>query len=672
MTERPLFAIRLVVIICGLCAGWLVLGGCAAVWQTPTPTPLPATATMTALPPAIETPSPTPTVAQATPTAQLAAIELGDEPLQYWSDPNDISSLLFDGQAIWAAAHGGVVRWEMDGSLKLYTPDDGLASQAVRGLALDGDGHIWIGYTDRDGWSEFDGQVWHTHATRQEAVEARYSALLAAQHTDPRLWSSRAASAWIWLPTSEGHVSSYDGERWRLYGEYNGITRATWLVDISDDGRVWAIGHGVSTAEEGDVWWEDHSLFSGIAGSYAINDLAVDKDGGMWLAYGGSTEEAGGVCRLDWAENRWSGYLHELNPDIPDKVHSVVVDADGTIWLCGEGGFSFHRPGTPWKTLHIEGADVKSFTRDARQNLWLGTSGGLWRAAPNGEQLRGPWRVAAPLVGSHVKALAWDSEERLWVGTTNGASFIKPDGQTGIALAGEILCIERASDGGIWLGSNSGLYAAGPDESSLRRLLPEPVIALAMDREGSLWVCTQQGILLQRDGDTFRQVADLKALAGVPARDMVFDSEGTLWLACESGLGMLQSDGSFNLNTVADGLLSSDVRAVTVGPEDVLWMATAKGLARRRPDGRWTRFTTESTEGGLRSMEVWDVHAEPSGVLWMASDKGISRRTPEEADWSYYDAPAARRVLPGPDGAIWVGTLGGLYRIQPTELVPIP
>ena len=153
---------------------------------------------------------------------------------------------------------------------------------------------------------------------------------------------------------------------------------------------------------------------------------------------------------------------------------------------------------------------------------------------------------------------------------------------------------------------------------------------------------------------------------------MVFDSQGTLWLACETGLGMLPSDGSFYVNTVADGLLSSNVRAVTVGPQDVLWMATAKGLARRRPDGRWTRFTTESTEGGVRSMELWDVYAEPSGVLWMANDKGISRRTPEKADWSYYDLPAARRVLPAPDGAIWVGTMGGLYRLQPAELTPIP
>jgi ligand-binding sensor domain-containing protein len=602
----------------------------------------------------------------------LAAISIGSDPVQYWSDPNDMSALLYDGQAIWAAAHGGVVRWQMDGSLQLYTPDDGLASQAIQGLALDGDGHVWVGYADYDGWSEYDGAAWHTYETRQQAVEQRYAALLAARHTDPRLWSSRPEGTWLWLPTFDGQVNAYDGTRWRLYTAYSGITAATWLVAVSDEGRVWAIGRGVSTAEEGDVWWDDHSLFADIPGSYAINDLAVDKDGGMWLAYGGGAQEAGGVCRLDWAENRWAGYMNALNPDIPTKVHSVVVDADGTVWLCGEGGFSFHRPGTPWKTLHIAGVDVKSFARDREQNLWLGTSGGLWHADAHGENLQGPWCVPAPLVGSQVRTLAWDAAQRLWVGTTNGLSFIEPSGATGIAQSGETLGSLSTSDGSLWLGGMQGLWRAVDGTTMLERTLSEPIVALAQGPDGALWWCTQAGSLARMlDGRT-EQVAQALDLAGALPRDLAVDSAGTLWFATELGLGQLASDGTFLLNTVEHGLLSEDVRAVAVGPEDLLWVATAKGLARRRADGRWTRFTSESTEGGLRDMELWDVWVAADGTLWMATDKGISRRTPENADWCYYDVPGARCIMPGPDGALWVGTLGGLYRIEPSELIAVP
>jgi len=656
-----------------LLAAMLSMTGCAAVWVTPTPTRLAPTITPTPTrtrPAATPTPYPTPTRIGPTPTIALAPISLEDAPLAFWSDPNDISALLHDGEVIWATVQGGVIRWQENGSCRLWTLDDGLASQAVRGLALDGEGRIWVGYADQDGWSCFQDAAWRHYATRQKAVETHYEALLSARQTDPRLWSSRPESDCIWLTTLEGRVRSYDGSRWRLYTEYNGITRGTWLIDISDEGQVWAIGQGVSTCEEGDVWWQDHSLFADIPGSYAINDLAVDKTGGMWLAYGGDTEEAGGVCCLHWEENRWAGYLHALNPSIPTKVHSVVVDPDGTIWLCGEGGFSFHHPGTPWKTLPLEGVDVKSFGRDAQGTLWLGTSRGLWQASADGGTVIGPWRVPAPLLGSQVRDLAWDEKDQLWVATTGGVSIIPRDGQTRLMRDGESFALVAGEDGAVFVGDNQGLTYC--DATGCESLLDEAVVALAVGPEGSVYACTQAGMLLRQETDSLEEVADLASLAGCPPRDLAIDGQGTVWFACAEGLGQLAADGTFYLNTVADGLLSEDVRAVAVGPEDVLWMATAKGLARRRADGRWTRFTTDSTEGGLRDMQMWDVNAMADGVLWMATEKGISRRLPENADWFYFDLPGARRVMPSEDGSVWIGTVGGLYRLRIDQLVAIP
>ena len=673
MIRKAFSPTALLILLVGISFSVLAMSGCAAVWVTPTPTRLPATATATPQrPTATITPSPTSASPGPTPTMQLARVTLDDSALSYWSDPNDISALLYDGSSIWTAVHGGVIHWDRDGSSRFYTVDDGLASPAVRGLALDGEGRVWIGYSDHDGWSCFDGHDWHHYATRQEAVETHHAAMLAARESDPRLWSCRPDSDWLWLPTLAGQVTAYDGERWRLYTEYNGITRDTWLVDIADDGRVWAIGQGVSTCEEGDVWWEDHSLFADIPGSYAINDLAVDKTGGMWLAYGGDTEEAGGVCCLHWEENRWAGYLYALNPSIPAKVHSVVVDPDGTIWLCGEGGFSYHHPGTPWRALSLPGVDVKSFGRDAQGDLWLGTSRGLWRADADGEQLEGPWRVSAPLLGSQVRALHWDGAGRLWVGTTGGVSFIAPDGDTDLLRTGESYALMTDAAGSVWIADGQGLHRSAPDSLSTDRLLAEAVIALATGPDGQLYLCTQTGWLLRLEDGTAQEIADLAALAGSLPRDLAIDSAGTVWFACIEGLGQLDAEGNFHLNTVQDGLLSEDVRAVAVGPEDVLWIATAKGLVRRRADGRWTRFTTESTEGGLRDMQMWDVQVQPDGVLWMATDKGVSRRTPENADWSYYDLPGARCVLPGADGTLWVGSSGGLYRLRSDALIAIP
>jgi ligand-binding sensor domain-containing protein len=131
---------------------------------------------------------------------------------------------------------------------------------------------------------------------------------------------------------------------------------------------------------------------------------------------------------------------------------------------------------------------------------------------------------------------------------------------------------------------------------------------------------------------------------------------------------MLTADGSLAVVTRGEGLLTNDVRAVAADGEGVVWYATAMGLVRLRPDGRWTRFTVESTGGGLRSMSMTALHVEPDGTLWMATDLGLSRRSPE-ADWSHYDLGGIRQIVTGADGAAWLGSDSGLYRLDRSALV---
>ena len=663
--------------------GAALLCGCASAWVTPTP-PTTASAPLT------ESVSRLPTVAPAataepptageerdlsetwpTPTPMLATLTITDAPVQYWSDPNDVSGLVREGAHLWAATSDGVVRWDTAGRHRLYSPDDGLASLAIRGIALDGDGHLWVGYADHEAWSEYDGETWHTYSSREDAVVARYEALLAAREFDPRLWSSRTDSHWLWLPVGDGRIAAYDGEKWRTYGEYAGITRHTWLVVISEAGRVWAIGRGVSTAEEGQRWWNDHNLFSEIGERNQISDVTLDAQGGLWLAYAGLRGRNGGVCRLNEEATRWQGYLNEVNPAIPREVHGVVVDPDGTRWLCGEGGITVQRPGRPWRRLPLGDLDVRTFLRDPEGHLWLGTAQGIWRAKEDGSDLQGPWRVPSPIMGRQVIALARDVLGQTYLGMPYGVSTVDTSGKTGILTTEEALCLATGPTGQVWVGTANGLYAVDADSSTLSRKLDGGVIALAVDSSNTPWACTETGDLIKLEDAGKRVIANVHALSGLLPRNMVIDSQGTAWFSMEEGLGRLVPDDDFDLFTVEDGLLSADVRAVALGPDDAIWMATAKGLVRRLPSGRWTRFTVESTEGGLRSMEMWGIAVDAEGTLWMATTAGLSSRTPE-TDWSYIDIPDARVVLPASAGAIWVGTPNGLYRVQRAAMTPVP
>jgi len=655
----------------------VVVGGCSSVWLTPTPARLDhASPTPTSLV-RLRLQAPRgdkPTVVQATleppPTPRAELLTVEDVPVQFWSDLNDVTSLVYDGIHLWAGGGGGVVRWDpISGEYRVYTTHDGLQSQAVAAIAQDGDGHIWVSYVDVGSWSEFDGQAWHSYESREVAVISRYEAMLRAQRFDPRMWSSGAGSESIWLPHIDGHVMSYDGSKWRSYGQSEGVAPNARLVAVSDAGRVWAVGKGVSTRSETSGQWEHKTYIATAPDGSDMASIAVDKGGGLWLALIGSRHLGGGLSHLDAASDGWTGYRHALNPAIPRNVYWVEVDAEGVVWVCGDGGIAFRPPGEPWRGIAISDLTVQCFARDDKGRFWIGTGHGIWSVAADGSELRGPWLVPSPLVGNQVTQLALDDRGTLWVGTTRGLSSVDRHGKARLLMSAEVLSLAVDSTGRTWVGTRGGLYVVQSDGAS-QRMLDRGVVAIALDSSNAPWACTTDGDLVKLT-DSGWQGKSTGDLVGSLPRDMVVNSDGTVWLATASGLGRWSSSGEFSLSLVEDGLPHLDIRALALGPDGALWIATAGGLARRLPSGKWTRFTTTSTEGGLRSMEMWDVSVDDEGTLWMATSAGISART-RDADWSFFDMPGARRVCPEPGGAVWVGSLGGLYRVKREALIAVP
>jgi ligand-binding sensor domain-containing protein len=224
----------------------------------------------------------------------------------------------------------------------------------------------------------------------------------------------------------------------------------------------------------------------------------------------------------------------------------------------------------------------------------------------------------------------------------------------------QALCLALSPTGQIWLGGPNGLSVVETDGVS-RQVLDQSIVAVAFDASNVPWVCTAEGDLMRLTGPDWERMGNAWEMAGSVPRDIVVGNDGKVWL----------TSGEFALLAVEDGLPNVDVRALAHGPDGAVWIATAHGLARRLPSGKWTRFTTASTEGGLRSVDIWDLIVDDEGTLWIATSSGISVRT-RDADWSYFDLADARSVYPEPGGTVWVGSLGGLYRIQQEALTLVP
>ncbi len=128
--------------------------------------------------------------------------------------------------------------------------------------------------------------------------------------------------------------------------------------------------------------------------------------------------------------------------------------------------------------------------------------------------------------------------------------------------------------------------------------------------------------------------------------------------------------------TTDDGLAHDAVNRIVQDSRGFLWFCTDSGLSRFDGD----RFANFSAEDGLPSERVMDLLEAADGAYWIATDSGLARLDPAETE-SAEGRDRGRTFTPVPldlgrdsrgflclyedgTGGLWVGAVGGLYRIE--------
>ena len=97
------------------------------------------------------------------------------------------------------------------------------------------------------------------------------------------------------------------------------------------------------------------------------------------------------------------------------------------------------------------------------------------------------------------------------------------------------------------------------------------------------------------------------------------DREGNVWVGTQNGLNRL-SEVSV-VTTQTESAPTEAVRSVTSAKDGSIWVRTSNGLFRLSGASR-TRFDERD---GLPNVAVGALHSDSRGVLWVASDWGVSR-----------------------------------------------
>jgi signal transduction histidine kinase/ligand-binding sensor domain-containing protein len=393
-----------------------------------------------------------------------------------------------------------------------------------------------------------------------------------------------------------------------------------------------------------------------------------------------------------------------------NTVQALAQTRDGFLWLGVESGLvrfdgisfqDFDASFTP----ALQGSDVRCLLAAGDGALWIGSSAGLVRWK-EGVATVFTTRDGVPDAAILAIRLLADGRIALWTGL--GAAV-----QTGNRFAAvENLAVfprlqlpspQEPSDAAVFeaqlpdgvhvVGAQRFLALeprgkTGSQEARLtvgRELPGSRIQAILADREGTLWVGTNAGLVRWRQGKVERfPVTESLATASILA--LMEDAEGDLWAGTETdGLHILR-DRRFHTLDEQAGLSSNRITTVVEDNAGVLWAGTdgaglnalsirpanteaarhssAGSLRRISATQEWRTRRTFTVAQGLASNVILSLAAAPNGDLWVGTPDGLNRIRAGRVD-TFTSADGLpddfiRSLLIDTDGSLWVATRRGL------------
>jgi signal transduction histidine kinase/sugar lactone lactonase YvrE len=586
---------------------------------------------------------------------------------------------------------------------------------------------------------------------------------------------AQTQDGWLWIASRQTGLYRFDGVRFLPYLTKDGSRLQHKSISVlrpGPDNTLW-IGHGrggVSVLRDGRL-----KHFPALANSSSVFAIAIAPGGDTWVAAGhglfrirGDAVErigpedgypspnaqyvlADSTGRI-WASDGLALYVLERGAPAFRRVRQVAADPmlieapDGGVWLVLGKHFDNVAPaaGHPASFRFGRSSSFQSvFDRDG--NLWTGNcpvglcvvrAGSRPAGAPfSGVHGDERFDQASQLTSLTVQSLMVDREGSLWIGTAAGLDRLRdqpvhmvpeladkgrlqvaaaPDG-TVVAVAQErmnqsstlwhivagkpvlqpnplgVETIARAPDGSLVFAGRHGIErhtATGVQH------LPLPPIALPAGTsllprfvaagKDDIWLqISAHGTWHHRDGQWTR-VDD----AGKGAIMIAVDAAGQAWLGYPGGRLALAGRSGVRAIAVAPGVDVGDVEYIHPGPVTIV--AGTRGYGQVR-NGRLEAMR-DAAPGGLGTAR--GIVLGPDGAWWLNTTTGLFRVTAR--DWGrtlddprvplqgqLFDAldgyvggalpyRVADTLAADPDGRLWVAGGRGLAWIAPGALAPNP
>ncbi|MBN1920275.1 MAG: hypothetical protein JW892_03450 [Anaerolineae bacterium] len=538
---------------------------------------------------------------------------------QVYLTGSDISGLALDGDVLWAASNGGLLRWERaTGSVVQYLapafplPGNSLSQVLLHAgqLYISGKGGVaifdrqeqWTLYTEADigmpiGYhapiAMVEESLWVVGENGLAVLfpDGHWETTLYGQDTLPDYPISR-----IWLQDSKVMIvvalgPTVDDER-RIFRLNDGVWQAVDDLSLqylqTPAGVLWKAGHGeLRKSTDGGLTWT-----TVLAGG-SVFPLLVDAEGRLFVA----DDDTILVLENDVIVESYD--FTAAGPEL-NFINILQWDASGRLWIATDGRGLTLFDGENWLNWQDGNAGMRE---DCIRGMALG-DGQLYAGTHSSAGTGGVnvldlatltwtnlWPGESELSGGGVDGIAVDGQGRVYFPTAAGVLDIYDHGSW------EHHVIPALPSSHIFGFSEAvldpyGIYWVGIDGFGLYRYdgqnwtwfdLPGDVTALALDSVNRLWVGTTAGLLV-RDVDHrwFTYGADVLPAETPWLTDIALDAAGRAWMITRQDLLVFNGQewrAPFSPEVVGASMWGD---ALALDAAGHVWVATDWGLAEYR------------------------------------------------------------------------------------------
>lgn len=210
------------------------------------------------------------------------------------------------------------------------------------------------------------------------------------------------------------------------------------------------------------------------------------------------------------------------------------------------------------------------------------------------------------------------------------------------------------------------------------------VFSIAQDKQGLLWIGTQDG-LNKYDGyrfNTFRfDPNNTRSISNSSVSSLFCDSKNNLWIGTwGGGLNLFKPENNsfekFQNEPSKKGSIGNNrISCILESSRGDIWIGTAGGGLSKFILGKKI-FVNYNTENSILSHNrIWGIAEDKNGFLWIATEGGLDKFDPTTEKIINYKSSygnnqslifnRVRCVMVDNEGMIWAGTEKGLSKLNP-------